>query len=102
MSVLQVEGAVLAALAGSVGSSAEELRGAEQAVPGQVELSLSGAGQFAGALAEGALTFQLSWVAALGMFATSGEAVGSLAGQTDVVMASTDQQLAATTAQGPR
>ena len=100
MTVLQVEGASLIALTSTLRAAAGELEAAEAAVPGYVGRSLDGAREFAEALQEGLLTFQLSWCAVLRTFATSLEAVGGLAEQTVTTMAASDADLAG--ASGPR
>ncbi len=102
MTVLQVEGASLSALATKMRGTAGELEAAEAAVPGYVARGFDGAGEFADALQEGLLTFQLSWCAALRTFATSLEAVGGLAEQTDATMTASDADLAGPALRGPR
>lgn len=89
-----MEGTSLDALTTTLRSSGSELEAAEGSLPGAVTRGLDGAGEFADALQEGLLTFQLSWCAALRTFATSADAVGSLAQQTDAVMAQTDAAMA--------
>lgn len=100
VTVLHVEGESLSALTATLRVAAGELEAAEAAVPGYVGRILDGAGEFAEALQEGLLAFQLSWCAALRTFATSLEAVGGLAEQTAATMAASDADLAG--ASGPR
>jgi hypothetical protein len=100
MTVLRVEGSSLRALAAALRATSGRLEAAEGAVPGDVARGLDGAGEFADALSEGLLTFQLSWCGALRTFATSLEAVGRLAGQNETTMAASDAGLAGPS--GPR
>ena len=62
MLVLQVEGAVLAALAAVTSRSAEDLDAADEALREYLEQALDGAGEFVAELVEGLLTFQLSQI----------------------------------------
>lgn len=102
MLVLQVEGAVLAALTAVTSRSAEDLDAADEALREYLEQALDGAGEFVAELVEGLLTFQLSWSAAVRTFASSCRAVGDLATQTDQTMAAEDAGLASAAQSGPR
>lgn len=92
---LQIDNEALAAVTRVTAGSAEDLRGAEDLLRRDVDDAIAGAGEFAGALQEGMLTFQLSWTASLRTFGESCLAVSGLATQTGASMGSADAAVAA-------
>lgn len=92
--VLRVEAGPLAAAQHRFTSIGNDLEEAGAPVKAAGESALDGAGQFAGDLDAGVVTFVLSWRAVLDVFADSATAVGRLVGHTLAETDAADRELA--------
>jgi hypothetical protein len=91
---LRVEAGPLGAAQRRFTSLGDELGEAAAPVAAAGDTALSGAGQFAGDLETGVVTFALSWRAVLDVFGESATAVGRLIGHTLAETAAADERLA--------
>jgi hypothetical protein len=97
-----VDSAVLLPAAQALRDLAEQLDGAGEDIGGAGRTALSGAGQFAGELSEGAAVLSLAWAVSARHAGRSAATIGAVAEQAVAVAQAIDGAAAAALGQGPR
>ncbi|MEX2289958.1 MAG: hypothetical protein WD794_06485 [Mycobacteriales bacterium] len=100
MSTRTVSAEILLPAAAALREIGEQLDGAAEDIGGAGRTALSGAGQFAGQLSEGAAVLSLSWSAAARQAGRSTATLGAVAEQAVAVARALDAQAAAALAAG--